>query len=200
LGKNDVFLIDCAKAQEYGARGDWDFYWLHFGGKPARAFYQAVKERVGAVIKGNEEFLELWRNVYAVAKDDSGAADMEISLQIHALFAAFLRRRQTDARILDALAYMRAHIFEKIDFNALCALACMSRYHFARVFRAELGRSPYQYLLWARLNEGKRLLGFSDCSVTQIAEKTGFESPSNFIKRFKAAFGVTPGEYRKRIR
>ena len=73
----------------------------------------------------------------------------------------------------------------------------MSPSHFSKIFKAQTGCSPYEYVLDLRLNKAKEYLIKSDKSIEQIAELCGFNSESNFVYFFKKSTGLSPLKYRK---
>ena len=73
----------------------------------------------------------------------------------------------------------------------------LSRVQLYRKVKALTGSSPVDLLRKARLSEAHRLLMESDLSVSEIAYKVGFTSPSYFTKCFKDEYGKVPGEVRK---
>lgn len=88
------------------------------------------------------------------------------------------------------------------DFDAphslaeLAHSAGLSPYHFLRIFKGVTGVTPHQWLLRARLREAAQLLVTTEDAVTNIALDVGFEDLSNFIRSFRAEFGVSPRQYR----
>jgi len=100
------------------------------------------------------------------------------------------------ARIAPVLRRLEAHIAEAQPLSELARLAGLSRYHFLRTFKYVTGVTPHQWLLRARLREAARRLVASDQPVTEIALAVGFEDLSNFIRSFRAEFGIPPGRYR----
>ena len=77
------------------------------------------------------------------------------------------------------------------------AVMNLSRVQLYRKVKALTGCSPVDLLRKARLSEAHRLLMESDLSVSEIAYKVGFTSPSYFTKCFKEEYGKVPGEVRK---
>ena len=73
----------------------------------------------------------------------------------------------------------------------------MSSSHFSKIFKAQTGSSPYEYVLDLRLNKAKEYLIESDKSIEQIAELCGFNSESNFVYFFKKSTGLSPLKYKK---
>ena len=70
--------------------------------------------------------------------------------------------------------------------------------HFMRWFRQMTGQSFTEYLNACRLNAAAEVLRATDDTVLAVAERTGFRNLSYFNRAFKARFGMTPKEYRRR--
>ena len=65
-----------------------------------------------------------------------------------------------------------------------------------QVLKDRKGTTLRQYIIAYRLKLAKKLLTESAKSVNEVSEECGFNDPSYFTKTFKAAFGMTPKEYR----
>lgn len=78
----------------------------------------------------------------------------------------------------------------------LAERAGLSPYHFLRTFKRVTGVTPHQWLLRVRLREAARRLAASRDPVTDIALDVGFEDLSNFMRSFRAEFGMSPRRYR----
>jgi AraC-like DNA-binding protein len=74
--------------------------------------------------------------------------------------------------------------------------ACLSPFHFHRLFVRAYGRTPHEFLTERRIDQAKRLLAAGDLSVTEICFALGYESPGTFSARFHRMVGCTPTEYR----
>jgi AraC family transcriptional regulator len=94
-------------------------------------------------------------------------------------------------------AYIADNLFEKITLDDLSALAGLSTYHFARLFKATTGLAPYQYLQKLRMEQSQRLLLETDLPVIQVGLEVGIENPSHFSSFFKQYTGLSPTAYRK---
>lgn len=73
----------------------------------------------------------------------------------------------------------------------------LSRVQLYRKVKALTGTTPVDWLRKARLAKAKQILLASDLTVSEIAYKVGFTSPSYFTKCFKDEYGVVPGDMRK---
>jgi AraC-like DNA-binding protein len=72
----------------------------------------------------------------------------------------------------------------------------LSRFHFIRVFRREIGITPYQYLIQQRIRLAVQLLLDTDKPITEIALEVGFEDLSGFISTFRRLVGQPPRQFR----
>jgi AraC family transcriptional regulator len=97
-------------------------------------------------------------------------------------------------RLLDE--YVHAHLESPIRIGDLAALAGLSRFHFARVFRASVGQTPHQYVLERRLTRARELVRSSDVPLRDVAAMTGFADQSHLTRTFKRSFGTTPATLR----
>jgi AraC-like DNA-binding protein len=91
--------------------------------------------------------------------------------------------------------YIRAHLKEPITAQKLAAAAGYSPYHAARLFKAETGFSPFEYIRLERLTASARALRGGKSKVLDIALDFVFDSPEGFTRAFSSAFGITPKKY-----
>jgi AraC family transcriptional regulator len=105
--------------------------------------------------------------------------------------------RLDGARLKRVLDYIADHDDEDLTVADLAAVACLSRFHFARAFREATGATPHRYVSARRLERAKLLLVQTGASLAQIALSCSFSSQANFTRAFRRATGLTPGEYRR---
>lgn len=98
------------------------------------------------------------------------------------------------------LTYLRQNCTEQIDFDEVAGRFGYSLHNFSRVFREATATSPHNYLVRLRLGHAMRALRASADSVTDIAFASGFNDSNYFSYTFRKMTGLTPTEYRKRIR
>ena len=102
------------------------------------------------------------------------------------------------ARIVRVLRLLEARSDEPHALTDLARTAGLSPFHFLRTFKRVTGVTPHQWLLRARLRDAARRLVETRAPITEIALGVGFEDLSNFIRTFRAEFGVSPSSYRGR--
>lgn len=130
-----------------------------------------------------------------------------------ALAACLLRNYTTDSwqppattpaldakRLKRVLGYIDAHLADEITLDRLAAEACLSPFHFSRLFRDATGLSPHRYVTDQRVQAAQEELALDRVSLVEIAFDTGFGSQDNFTRVFRKATGLTPGQYRELCR
>jgi AraC family transcriptional regulator len=100
------------------------------------------------------------------------------------------------SRVLD---FIEANLEDQLTIDRLAQVACLSRFHFARAFKAATGQPPHRYVSDRRLQRAKALLSRSEQPSADIALALGFSCQANFIRAFRDATGRTPGQYRREI-
>lgn len=101
------------------------------------------------------------------------------------------------AKVAAAQRHMEANFEEPVTLDELARAAGLSRFHFARVFRAIVGESPHQRLIGLRLRAAADRLLDTRAPVTEIAFSVGFNDLSHFNATFRRAFGRAPGVWRR---
>lgn len=86
---------------------------------------------------------------------------------------------------------------EQFGVTDLAEKSGMSRSTLLRKMQKETGKPASQFIKDVRLEESKKLIKGSDLTISEIGFKVGFNSTSYFIKCFKEAYGISPGEYQK---
>ena len=102
----------------------------------------------------------------------------------------------TDDKISNALTLIHNHPENDWNVERLASKVAMSRSRFADRFSLLMGVGPMSYLAEWRLQCAIHQLQTSQLNVQQIADSTGFKSPSAFTRAFSERFGVAPSQYR----
>ena len=85
-----------------------------------------------------------------------------------------------------------------LDVDELAGIACVSRAHFIRTFKATFGETPHRYLQRRRVERAMYLLRSSDRTVTDVCMEVGFSSLGTFSRTFRDIVGETPSQFRVR--
>lgn len=110
-----------------------------------------------------------------------------------------LRRGKTPSKLaVDVANYVQHHLSDAIKTEDIAGALYMSRPYLSKKFKEETGENIADFILKEKTEEAKRLLRYSDKSLTAIGSYLGFSSPSHFSRVFKTYVGITPREYREK--
>lgn len=109
--------------------------------------------------------------------------------------------RRTHAEpIRRSIRHMQGRLAEKLALDEMAAVACMSSFHFLRVFQSLTGVPPARFFGALRLEAAKGLLMRTDRSVLDICQDVGYSSLGTFTTRFAQLVGLAPARYREMYR
>ncbi|MFJ2782183.1 GlxA family transcriptional regulator [Kitasatospora sp. NPDC087315] len=115
-------------------------------------------------------------------------------------FSAPLERQRTArADIAELLAWIDAHLDQRLTLPVLAERAGLSDRQFIRVFTRETGSTPAAYVEAQRVEAARRLLQESDLTIAAVAGRCGFGSTETFHRTFRQHTSVTPHAYRQRF-
>ncbi len=107
-------------------------------------------------------------------------------------------RQSYEARLLRVLAYLYDHLDGDLSLDTLAEVACMSRFHWHRVFRAMTGETVADAVRRIRLLRAANALVLEDTPLGEIAARYGYPDLTSFSRAFRGAHGTSPGAFRTR--
>jgi AraC family transcriptional regulator len=103
-------------------------------------------------------------------------------------------KRELFKRIHWALDYIHDNFTKQITIDQLASVACLSTFHFKRLFTQVLGAPPYQYIRNKRIEKAKELL-LQGMSVSAVCRVVGWQNASSFTRLFKRSNACTPKQF-----
>jgi AraC family transcriptional regulator len=166
---------------------------LALGFRPQANLRDAVLERImllaGAQLMSNEPHRRLALEGYGLA----AVARLATILQQDAGSA---REVLGPARMRLVRAFVEENIQDPIRIADLASVAGLSTSYFTRAFRAEIGQTPYAWILGLRVERAKVLIRSSRLGLSEIAVSAGFASQSHMTETFRRRTGLPPGRWR----
>ena len=96
--------------------------------------------------------------------------------------------------------YIRDNIHDEISNTELGAIFGYHPFYISKILKDKKGITLHQYVISYRIKYARSLLRFTDLSIADIADMTGFTDASYFTKTFKTQFSMTPKEYRNQFK
>lgn len=205
-------LIYCGEHQLYrtppGER--WRFEWVHFNGPAAAGYERKINAGSLGVLADPkaryhmEELGRLMRMRWSPVKDALLCRELIelvtflVTLRLRTGAPADGRHYRYQAELENAVERIYKNYAKRLTVEQILEDAPLSKYYFMRLFKEYTGQSPYEFLLYVRINEGKRLLRDSGLSVEEIARTVGFADANGFIRAFRRLCGITPLAFRQR--
>lgn len=168
---------------------------LDFLNKP----YSLLQEENSEQFK--RKFIEL-TNTWTAKKSGFEMHAVGFLYELISLFYSDSINRQNAAfyrRLIPVKEYIEQYFYQPISLEKLAKLSNMSVTNFRREWKKLYSETPLQYRDSIRLYYAKEYLNSGYYSVTEIAEKCGFDDVSYFVRFFKKNVGVTPGEFRRQL-
>jgi AraC family transcriptional regulator len=94
--------------------------------------------------------------------------------------------------VLRAVEYIQDQLGTDLTVSGIAQAVGMSPYHFTRLFKGSTGRTPYQYVVDARVKKAKELLTTGKFTISEVAYHVGFADQSHLTRHFKRVFGLPP--------
>jgi AraC family transcriptional regulator len=101
------------------------------------------------------------------------------------------------ARLQRVLDYIYDHLDEPLDIDRLAQIACLSSYHWHRIYQGLYGETIATTVRRLRLHHAAGLLANGTQPIAEIAAQSGYGSLQSFTRTFRAVYGMPPARYRK---
>lgn len=194
-----------------GHAGDPDIGWRYRALYPSLASMAQVQRQIGlsrmpvfadCVLHDPQLFTQLWQ-MHQLMEEKVGRMERDSALLLalsnlvirHAVQPGKLRDIGVEPRAVRRIKELiHARASEDLGIADFAQVAEMSEFHMIRVFSKYVGLPPHAYLTQVRLHQARRLMR-SGASLASTASSVGFVDQSHFTKRFRQAFGVTPGQF-----
>lgn len=207
--KNQLVLIDCNKPHQYfvNQNNTCHFYFFHFDGSNAYEITNYLINQNKNIIFNCKDTVSAKTELSSLISklsNNQKVLDLELStlvytflcyLQMENQFSENLQKNDVYqlSRVID---FIRDNIYEEISLEQLSEVAALSKFHFSRIFKHEMGITPIEYVTQTKINLAKTILTTTNRTIADIAQDLCFASESSFINAFKARTGVTPNKYR----
>jgi AraC family transcriptional regulator len=99
-------------------------------------------------------------------------------------------------RIERVVDYLTTNIERELDLDRLATVACLSPYHFHRIYRSMVGETVTDTVRRMRLHRAALNLQTTQVPLARLARRAGYGSVQAFHRAFRETYGVAPSVYR----
>lgn len=103
------------------------------------------------------------------------------------------------SKVQTAMLFIQNNFRNDISLEDIANAAGVTPSYMSSIFCSGCGVNFKDYLSGIRFDYAKKMLKYSDMTVTDICFESGFNDYANFERNFKAKFGISPREYRKGV-
>ena len=207
VGAGDFYFYHKNATVVYGAdpQDPYEKMWLNVGGRLADALCTAYGMPDSLLIRHVNVEAQMTRIHRLLAHTSSATAEQDmqsLALLLHELIAAVMQPHIASSPAQPSMAYtvkaiLDDAVYTPLSLEDIAARVYLSKTHIIRIFRAEYGTTPINYLLERRIETAKSLLNASQMTVGEIAEMLQFNDSQHFSHCFKRRTGVSPTDYRR---
>lgn len=206
LNAGQLLLIPQHVAHHYAAdeSNPWSIYWLHFQGSSA----QAALANLRLTVTTPTLSIQHWRTLLPLVTDLLNLQHQRFTIAGGVLAATLLQHILAQLPLLTepttgssfslpALErFMRDNCHRDLSLDDFAAFTGLSRYHFAKKFKALTHTAPMRYFNQLKIDLACQLLDTTTDSIRTIATAVGFDDPYYFSRLFKKTMGIAPQFYR----
>ncbi|MDY6921100.1 MAG: AraC family transcriptional regulator [Pseudomonadota bacterium] len=206
----DLVVLSAGVSHRYQAapKTPWTLRWVHFSGQRARDYIanlglpeQQYCIQLGLhpkIITDFDALFSVQHTGYNLKALIHASQQLKQSLSYLALLTTRETQQARQPIDLDRIqSLMTAHLNGELELDKLAAAAHLSKYHFAKRYRALTGYSPIQHFIHLKMERACYLLDISQRSVAEVAAELGYGDPQYFSRLFKKVTGLSPSGYRR---
>ena len=159
------------------------------------------------------DILECLKKMYQVLLEDRNGKELVVRMLLEQMWLRIFEHNNElyvkeqdsvltaqDQRVKEMCGFINAHFQEPLELSKIAAEAHISVREAIRCFNNILSMTPHQYLQERRLAAAKYLLTNTQLPIIDIAMQSGFNYSSYFSKIFRRNIGMSPNEYRKKLK
>ena len=206
IPKGSIFFLPAGHACEVGLRGALDTLHIYLRANLVSVYNvtpllverdvviqhlaQAVEQAVCENVSNSDHFIDPIARALADRVSALSRSSEPWQVQTAGLPDYELRRLND---------FIEDNLEGEITLAAMASACGIGTKSFVRAFAATTGKSPYQYVIAARVERAKRLIEQDQEGLAEIALRCGFSHQEHLTRAFRRLTGQTPGRYRRSV-
>lgn len=211
IQKGDIFCLFPHQTHYYATDPNHPLkmFWLAFDGKQAKPIINQIGlSKYSSHQNGilNDDIVSIIEELTNFFKTTSETDDLKCISIIYHLFHQFYLQSQrlnlssysSSDWFQKSKEYMDIHYSENISVTDVAKHIGINRSHFTTAFTEKTGVTPSKYIFRLRMDKAIELMAEDTHTITEIALTLGYSDLYSFSRAFKAYYGVSPNQYKKR--
>jgi YesN/AraC family two-component response regulator len=207
---SQIFLMPQGIKQSYSIISENTFtkYWCHFTAKIGEMnIFDIIKLPHFIEVKDDGELESIFNELLTYNSSMEISASLMLKASMLRLISYYINNSanqcinishsETVEKLNAIIQYIEKNIAKNLTIEELSGMAHLHPNYFIRIFKKHFGTSPIHYINKRRIEEAKRLLIFSNLTLTEICCKVGITDIYYLSKLFKDSTGISPSNYRK---
>ncbi|HEY8420112.1 MAG TPA: AraC family transcriptional regulator [Thermoclostridium sp.] len=208
--RNNLLIIPKNLPHIYGSNDDdpWDIYWMHFKGETDHHFIRNNNAitLLDVPLSSLPVLTHLFDSIFDALSRGSVISNIiyaSYGLSYFLATALFMPNNSYDLKnkknmyVENSIEFMNNNLDKKLTLNDLTRYNNLSKTQLTDIFKEKTGYSPIDFFIRLKMQKACFYLDFTDMSVSEIAEKVGYNDQYYFSRLFKKIMGRSPSEYRK---
>ena len=214
ISAGNFFIVPAHLPHAYASdkENPWTIYWMHMKGKTANAICSSVISEFRSyrgIVKYSEKRIALFDELYAALERGYSSEQMQYAnLILTHYLASFLfdekfntgQKTKSPDAVDVAIDFMQENLSISLSLAQIAASANLSPSHFVALFHKKTGFAPVAYFNHLKIQKACQYLQFTDELIKEISYTLGIDDHYYFSRLFKKLMGVSPLEYRQRLR
>ena len=207
---NNLLVIPKNLPHIYGSNDEnpWDIYWMHFKGEADSCFIRNNDTITVTDVPLSDlpVLTHLFDEIF-----DALSRGLIISNIIYAccclnyflaaaLFKPYNKNDFRDKKTMyveNSIEFMKSNIDRRLTLHDLTSRSGLSKTQLTDIFREKTGHSPIDFFIRLKIQKACYYLDFTDMSISEIAEKVGYNDQYYFSRLFSKVMGRSPTDYRR---
>lgn len=212
LSAGDAFLVFPNSIVTYksDSSAPWEYTWVGFAGSDAPTILQSTDfTKESPFIRQLENGEEIKRNILSIYDSRGNNFESAVAMtgKLYTLLSSLLKisskkicTNNNVSYVQKAIEFISENYSYPITIEDVATYVGLSRSHLFRTFQTVLNVSPKEYLTDFRIKQACNLIENTDLTFTAIANSIGFDNSLYFSKTFHKRKGLSPMEYKKKLR
>lgn len=153
-------------------------------------------------VQMNRIYAESQNGKYIDERECESAEELLVEYKNASMFFGMLKNKlvfDEAAKLMEQIReYIDCHYMENLTAAALGNEIGISQGYLSQLIKKETGKTYSELIQQKKLEKAKELLRYSEKTVGEIAQETGYSDYYYFTKTFKRLTKMTPSEYRKK--